>query len=101
MTTTVAMFGFGQVGEALAKHLLSKDYTVNAWSRSTEKLAKLKEAGIVLQSTEVDNIKSADIIISALPDYLALQEVLFHNDWAHELNGRTVIHFANNKLKLH
>ena len=95
VATTVAMFGFGQVGEALAKNLLSKGYTVNAWSRSTEKLMQLKGAGAVVQSSEVENIKSADIIISALPDYLALQEVLFHNDWAHELNGRTVIHFGS------
>ncbi|WP_455374679.1 NAD(P)-dependent oxidoreductase [Kaarinaea lacus] len=95
MTKTVAIFGFGEVGIAMATRLLSRGYTVNVWSRSPEKLKVLEETGAIVQPTEVDNIKSADLIISSLPDSPSLQEVLFHNDWAHELHGRTVIHFGS------
>jgi len=95
MAGTVAMFGLGTVGMAIAGRLLSRGYVVNAWSRSPEKLKVLQRSGAVIQLTEVDNIKSADIIISSLPDAPALQEVLFHNDWAHELDGHTVIHFGS------
>ncbi len=95
MTTTVAMFGFGEVGLAMAARLLSLGYVVNVWSRSPEKLTALKEAGAVVQATEVDAIKSAELIISSLPDSPSLQEVLFHNDWAHELHGRTILHFGS------
>lgn len=95
MATTVAMFGFGEVGMAMATRLLAQGYCVNVWSRSPEKLAALEEAGVVVHATEVDNIKSAEIIISSLPDSPALQEVLFHNDWAHELQGRMIVHFGS------
>lgn len=95
MATTVAMFGFGEVGMAMASRLLAKGYCVNVWNRSPEKLAALKKAGAIVQPAEVDNIKSAELIISSLPDSPSLQEVLFHNDWAHELHGRTVIHFGS------
>ena len=95
MASTVAMFGFGEIGSAMAERLLSIGYTLNIWNRSPEKLADLKEAGAIIQATEVDNIKSAQTILSVLPDSLSLQEVLFHNDWAHELHGCTVIHFGS------
>lgn len=95
MSTTIAMFGFGEVGTAMALRLLDLGYAVNVWNRTPEKLAKMVEAGAVLHASEVDNIKSADIILSVLPDSPALQEVLFHNDWAHELHGRTVLHFGS------
>ena len=95
MATTVAMFGFGEVGLAMATRLLSLGYVVNVWSRSPEKLTALEQAGTIVQPTEVDAIKSADLIISSLPDSPSLQEVLFHNDWAHELHGRTILHFGS------
>ena len=95
MPEAIAMFGFGEVGTAMAMRLLSRGYTINVWSRSPEKLSPLVEAGAVIQDSEVENIKSADIIISVLPDSPALQDVLFHNDWAHELQGRTVLHFGS------
>jgi len=95
MASTVAMFGFGNVGMAIAIRLLSRGHTLNVFSGSVDKLAVLEDAGAIVQASEVDNIKSADIIISTLPDSPALQEVLFHNDWAHELHGRTVIHFGS------
>lgn len=95
MPTAVAMFGFGEVGAAMALRLLSLGYTVNVWGRSPEKLNALKEAGAIVHETEVENIKSSQIIISVLPDPLSLQEVLFHKDWAHELRGRTVLHFGS------
>lgn len=95
MVSTVAMFGFGEVGAGMALRLLSRGYTVNIWNRTPEKLSNLIEAGAVIQESEVENIKSADVIISVLPDSPALQDVLFHNDWAHELHGRTVLHFGS------
>jgi 3-hydroxyisobutyrate dehydrogenase-like beta-hydroxyacid dehydrogenase len=95
MSKTVAIFGFGEVGTVMATRLLSQGYSVNVWNRSPEKLALLKAAGVIVHPTEVDNIKSADVIISSLPDSPSLQEVLFHNDWAHELHGRTIIHFGS------
>ena len=95
MPETVAMFGFGEIGTAMALRLLSQGYTVNIWNRSPEKLSTLKQAGAVMHSSEVDNIKSAAVILSVLPDSPALQDVLFHNDWAHELHGRTVLHFGS------
>ena len=95
MPQKVTQFGFGQLGLAIAKRLLSSGYSINAWNRSPEKLTALAEQGVIVKATAAQAIKSAEILISILPDPLALQEVLFDKDWAHDLEGRCVIHFGS------
>ena len=95
MPSTIAMFGFGEIGSSMALRLLAKGYTVNVWNRTPENISTMMDAGAINQESEVANIKSANIIVSVLPDVLSLQEILFHNDWAHELSGRTIIHFGS------
>ena len=95
MSQTLSVFGFGAMGEAIASRLLAKNYQINVWNRSPEKLITLAEAGAIVKSSAAEAIKSADIIICALPDPAAIQEVLFDVDWAHELHGRTVINFSS------
>ena len=95
MADTVALFGFGAMGMAIARRLLSRNYKINVWNRSPEKLIPLAEGGAIVKSSPAETIKSAETIISVLPDAAALQEVLFDKDWAHELHGRCVIHFGS------
>ena len=92
---TLSMFGFGAMGEAIARRLLSQQYQLNIWSRTPEKLIVLAESGAMVKSSIAEAIKSADTIICVLPDVVALQEVLFDVDWAHELQGRMVINFGS------
>jgi len=89
------MFGFGAMGEAIARRLLSQQYQLNIWSRTSEKLIVLAESGAMVKSSVAEAIMSADTIICVLPDVVALQEVLFDVDWAHELQGRMVINFGS------
>lgn len=89
------MFGFGAMGEAIARRLLSQQYRLNIWSRTPEKLISLAETGALVKSSAAETIKSADIIVCVLSDVVALQEVLFDVDWAHELHGRMVINFGS------
>lgn len=98
MTQAMTVFGFGPLGEALARQLLAKGYRVNLWNRSPEKLLSLAEAGAIVKSSAAAAIKSAEIIVCALPDPNAIQETLFDVDWAHELHGRLVINFGSMSL---
>jgi 3-hydroxyisobutyrate dehydrogenase len=94
MSETVTLFGIGALGEALARRLLARQYRVNVWNRTPEKLVNLAEAGAVVKSTAANAIKSANTILCILPDVVAIQEVLFDVEWAHELHGRMVINFG-------
>ncbi|WP_455200238.1 NAD(P)-dependent oxidoreductase, partial [Kaarinaea lacus] len=95
MSKMLSMFGFGAMGEAIARRLLSQQYQLNTWSRSPEKLVALAEAGALVKSSAAETIKSAETIVCVLSDVVALQEVLFDVDWAHELHGRMVINFGS------
>ncbi|MGD8558502.1 MAG: NAD(P)-dependent oxidoreductase [Gammaproteobacteria bacterium] len=95
MSQTITVFGFGPLGEAIARRLLAGNYQVNIWNRSPERLLSLAEAGAIVKASASQAIKSADTIVCALPDAVAIQEVLFDVDWAHELHGRMVINFSS------
>ncbi|NOZ53682.1 MAG: NAD(P)-dependent oxidoreductase [Gammaproteobacteria bacterium] len=92
---SVTLFGLGPMGLGLATQLLENAYTVNIWNRTAGKSISLAEQGAIVKATVVEAITSATVIICVLPDYLALQEVLFDADWAHELAGRTIINFGS------
>lgn len=94
MSEAVSLFGFGAMGDAIARRLLAKHYPLNVWNRSPEKLATLAEAGAIVKSSAANAIKSAKTIVCVLPDVVAIQEVLFDVDWAHELHERVVINFG-------
>lgn len=94
MSQSLSIFGFGAMGEAIALRLLAKNYSINVWNRSPEKLIGLAEAGARVKSSAAEAIKSATLIICALPDPAAIQEALFDVDWAHELHGCMVINFG-------
>ena len=95
MSKSLSMFGFGAMGDAIARRLLSQQYQLNIWGRAPEKLITLAEAGALVKASAAETIKSADIIVCVLSDVVALQEVLFDVDWAHELHGRMVINFGS------
>jgi len=95
MTHAIAQFGFGKLGMAIVQRLLGKGYVVNAWNRSPETLIELAEQGVIVKASPAKTITSSDILISVLPDPAALQEVLFDQDWAHDLAGRCIIHFGS------
>lgn len=95
MGKTVTFFGFGAMGLAIARRLLSRQYQLNVWNRSAEKLISLAESGAIVKASPAEAIRSSDTIVSVLPDLSALQEVLFDKDWAHALHGRCIIHFGS------
>jgi len=91
----VSLFGLGPMGVGLASQLLSKAYTVNLWNRTAGKGTGLAEQGAIVKASPAEAIRGAPVIISALPEHIALQEVLFDVDWAHELSGRTIINVGS------
>lgn len=87
----IACFGVGDMGQAIAARLLDADHDVHIWSRSSDKAVALMEQGAQLSGSIDENIRVADVILSSLPNALAIQEVLLEVHWAHDLKGRTVI----------
>jgi len=95
MSKTVTQFGFGPLGLAVAGRLLANGYVINAWNRSPEKLIPLAEKGVIVKASAAEAIRSTETLICVLPDPASLQEALFDQDWAHDLEGRCVIHFGS------
>ena len=91
----VSFFGLGPMGQAIAQRLMANGYQLYIWNRTPEKTITLAEAGAIIKSSEVDAIRSSDIIVCILTDTAALQEVVFDVDWAHEIHGKTLINFGS------
>ncbi len=74
--TTVAVLGTGIMGAAMARNLLSAGMEVRAWNRSREKAEPLEKEGAEVADDPEDAARSADFILTMLPDADVVEETL-------------------------
>ena len=55
--TTVAFIGLGNMGSGMADNLVKNDYNVLAFDLSEAALVKAKEAGLIMVSHEMDQVR--------------------------------------------
>ena len=72
----IGFIGLGQMGSAMAANLLKAGHDVTVWNRSTDKAAKLADAGAHLAARPVDAAQG-EVIMTMLADDAAVESVVY------------------------
>lgn len=72
----VAFIGLGIMGEAMAKNVVKKGYSLCVYNRSGEKTEPFKERGIAVAGTPKDAARAADVVILMLTGPEAVDKIL-------------------------
>ena len=87
----ITLLGLGLMGQPIALRLLHCGHEVLAWNRSSEPLAKAAEAGLNTEPDLKRAISHGELIILALSDADAIDQVLSSNGVGELLKQRTVL----------
>ncbi len=66
--TNVTVIGLGIMGLPMARNLIKAGHDVVGYNRSRDKIDQLEEAGGKGASSVADSVKSADVVITMVPD---------------------------------
>ncbi len=69
----VAVLGTGIMGGLMARNLLRAGHDVAVWNRTSEKAEPLGEEGARVESTPVDAVRGAEIVLTMLADARAVE----------------------------
>ncbi len=72
---TIGVIGLGNMGGAVARRLLDRDYPVVVFSRTPGKAEALIPHGALISQSLAGLAREADVVISFLPDDAAVREV--------------------------
>lgn len=92
--TRVSVIGLGNLGSAMAGALLRGGSDVTVWNRTPGRIDPLVEQGAVASSTLEEALKSAEVVIFALPTYAVIDHVFdtaIESGW---LAGRAVVNIG-------
>ena len=76
MSLSVGVIGLGAMGEVIAELLLGKKFDVSGYDIIPERASHLVDQGLKILSSPGDVAEQADILISSLPSYQALLDVI-------------------------
>lgn len=69
----IAFLGLGNMGSAMAGHLLAAGHELTVWNRTLEKAEPLKSQGAKVERSPSDAVKQAEIAITMLADDHAVE----------------------------
>lgn len=95
----IAFLGLGQMGTAIAKHLLKSGEKLTVWNRTRSHAEALTRDGAAVASTPTEAVKEAEVIFTMLMDDGALDEVL-HQGGVFERMPKGAIHVAMSTLSV-
>ncbi len=78
----IGFVGTGIMGVPMVLNLLKAGYSVKVWNRSTEKVQKLKDAGVEVCELLSDIGTDIDVLICMLSDAPTCNEILFQSQGA-------------------
>lgn len=73
----IALIGCGAMGTPIGHRLIGLGYRLNVYNRSSGKTASLVSAGAQASATPLEAASSCDVIVSAVTDDAAVEDVLF------------------------
>jgi 3-hydroxyisobutyrate dehydrogenase len=73
----VAVIGLGIMGSAMARNVVAAGFPTSVWNRSPSAAAPLVEAGASTTERADDAVRTADVVITMLPDIAAVRSVMF------------------------
>jgi 3-hydroxyisobutyrate dehydrogenase-like beta-hydroxyacid dehydrogenase len=85
----VGFVGLGHMGTAMAGNLAAAGYRVIGYVRRPEQMGKLIALGLE-PTTDIADLFGCDVVISMLPDDLAVHEVVFGRNGGRNLDGLAV-----------
>mgnify|MGYP001306302293 CR=1 FL=1 len=80
MSASVGIIGLGAMGEVIADLLLDSGFTVSGYDIIEERCAQMSGRGLVAKNSPQEVAEQSDILISSLPSYQALQNVIEAGD---------------------
>ncbi len=78
----VGILGLGKMGSAFATNLLSKRNEVHVYNRSKDRLRELIAKGAVAHPSRIELGKSADVLITSLPNQDVVDSMVMGDDGA-------------------
>ena len=75
---SVAVLGTGIIGSAMARNVAAAGMRTAAWNRSVERAEPLAEDGVSIAALPAEAVAGAEVVITALTDGDAVQDVMAH-----------------------
>ncbi len=95
----IAFLGLGQMGTAIAKHLLKSGEGLTVWNRTRSHAEALVGAGAPVASTPAEAVRGADVVLTMVMDDAALEDILYRGRALDSL-PRGAIHVAMSTLSV-
>ena len=76
MTIAVGFIGLGTMGTPMARNVLKGGYPVTVWSRRSEAIAPLANAGAAAGDSPADVAAKSDVIVTMVTDTKAVEDVV-------------------------
>jgi len=76
MAIAVGFIGLGTMGAPMARNVLKGGYPVRVWSRRSEAIAPLVDAGAAAGDSPADVAAKSDVIVTMVTDTKAVEEVV-------------------------
>jgi 3-hydroxyisobutyrate dehydrogenase len=89
----IAFFGTGLLGSPMAHQLLKAKYDLVVYNRTIRKTESLKESGAEVVLNPIEAFEKAQVFITMLTDYNAIDDVLF-SDPSRKFQGKTWIQMS-------
>jgi len=89
----IAFFGTGLLGEPMAHQLPAAEYPLIVYNRTLSKTETLKKKGAAVAKTPAEAMEKAEVFITMLSDYRAIDQVMFSGDPA-LFKGKTLVQMS-------
>jgi 3-hydroxyisobutyrate dehydrogenase-like beta-hydroxyacid dehydrogenase len=87
----ITVLGLGNLGRALAEAFLRAGHPTTVWNRSAAKASELREGGAVLAGSVAEAVAASELVIVAVLDGQAAQQVLRGVD----VRGRALVNLSS------
>jgi 3-hydroxyisobutyrate dehydrogenase-like beta-hydroxyacid dehydrogenase len=75
----IAFLGLGNMGSAIAGHLLSAGHTVTVWNRTPAKAKRVLDGGAALAKTPAEAASKAELVFTMLMDDASLTHLVYRD----------------------
>jgi 3-hydroxyisobutyrate dehydrogenase-like beta-hydroxyacid dehydrogenase len=90
----IAFLGTGQMGSAIAAHLIKSGHAVTVWNRTQSRLQPLIQQGATAASSPGEAVKASEIVFTMQMDDAALEAVVFGSDGLLEALPEDAVHVS-------
>ena len=90
----IAFLATGQMGTAIASHLIKQDHKLIVWNRTQSKLEPLLEQGATAAPTAAEAVKQCEVVFSMPMDDASLEAIAFGADGLLDAMPASAIHVS-------